>query len=401
MNHIIKKTNDWAHTYRKMLVDDVIAFWSKHAPDREHGGIFTYLDRDGELLSTDKAVWLQGRAVWIYAHLYNVLEPKPLWLELSNSTLGFLERYCFDSDDRMFFSVTRDGKPLRKRRYMFSETFAIIAYAENAVANGDNQKLLRAIEIFRNVVRRHYNPDETTPPKVDPSTRNMKSHSMPMILLATARSLREACVTLAPENEAINECNKVIRSAATEVQHDFYKPDIHLLLESVATDGVMLDTPEGRVVNPGHAIETSWFLLEEARQQNDLNLQDLALAILTDSLNAGWDDKHGGILYFIDAKGLPPDPMEHDMKLWWPHCEAMYATLLAYNMTGDKFLLDWHERVRDWTLSHFPDPDSGEWFGYLNRDGSPSKLIKGNMWKGPFHIPRALLKLYQSSTPPA
>lgn len=380
-----------------MLVDDVMAFWSAHAPDRERGGIFTYLDRDGSRLSTDKAVWLQGRAVWTYAHLYNVLDPRLEWLELSNSTLEFLERHCFDCDDRMFFIVTREGKPLRKRRYMFSETFAIIAYAENAVANNDVQKLERAIDIFRNVLRRFHYPDETTPAKVVPETRSMKSHAMPMILLATARSLRSACEKLLPESSAINECNAVIREAAAEVRDSFYKPELHLLLESVMLDGSMLDTPEGRIVNPGHAIETSWFLLEEARQQNDAAMKDLALSILKDSLQVGWDEKHGGILYFVDAKGLTPDPMEHDMKLWWPHCEAMYATLLGYNMTGDAALLQWHERVREWTLSRFPDPEFGEWYGYLNRDGSPSKRIKGNMWKGPFHIPRALLKLHQES----
>ena len=96
-------------------------------------------------------------------------------------------------------------------------------------------------------------------------------------------------------------------------------------------------------------------------------------------------------MYFVDAEGKPNEQLEWDMKLWWPHTEALYAPLLAYHLTGDSFFAEWYERVHNWAFSHFPDTRHGEWFGYLHRDGSVASRLKGSQWKGPFHLPRALL----------
>jgi N-acylglucosamine 2-epimerase len=83
------------------------------------------------------------------------------------------------------------------------------------------------------------------------------------------------------------------------------------------------------------------------------------------------------------------------MKLWWPHTEALYAFLLAYSITKDTKYAEWYERIHDWSFGHFEDKDYGEWFGYLHRDGTVSNTLKGSMWKGMFHLPRALLLNYK------
>jgi len=57
---------------------------------------------------------------------------------------------------------------------------------------------------------------------------------------------------------------------------------------------------------------------------------------------------------------------------------------------GDGKYTHWHRLVHDWSFRHFADPEYGEWYGYLHRDGTPSVRLKGNMWKGPFHLPRML-----------
>ncbi|HRX85646.1 MAG TPA: AGE family epimerase/isomerase, partial [Phycisphaerae bacterium] len=159
----------------------------------------------------------------------------------------------------------------------------------------------------------------------------------------------------------------------------------------VGPDGGLIDAPEGRVMNPGHAIETAWFLLEVARRQGDDGLIDRATQILDWSMARGWDAQFGGLFYFIDVDGLPSPYLEHDMKLWWPHCEALYALLLAHHLTGRAAYAEQYERVHAWTMAHFPDPEHGEWYGYLHRDGTPSTTLKGGLWKGPFHVPRAQL----------
>ena len=387
-----KILSEWREFYWNMEFNDVIPFWEKHAPDSECGGFIHCVNRDGSLITDDKAVWIQGRAAWLFAHLYNNVEQKDSWLKLSDSGIDFIDKYCFDTDGRMFFAVTRDGKPLRKRRYMFSETFAIVAFAENAIAHKNESRLKRAMELFEDVVRRYYNPDKTTPPKGWPGTRPLKGHAMPMILLVTSRILRAAANEFSGYENYCTKLTSMINDFAAEVVRDFYRPEFHCLLENVTPDGKFSDTPEGRIVNPGHAIETSWFLMDEAFENGNEHLRDAALKILEDSLEIGWDKQYGGILYFVDCKGFPADPYEHDMKLWWPHNEACIATLAAFRATGDEKWLKWHERVFEITMKNFPDPEFGEWFGYFARDWRVTTPIKGNMWKGIFHVPRALLK---------
>jgi len=180
-------------------------------------------------------------------------------------------------------------------------------------------------------------------------------------------------------------------TALDQIERHFLKPEFKALLEAVGPNGEFLDEPMGRVINPGHAIETAWFIMEEARYRNDNKLMPLALKILDWSLDWGWDQKYGGILYFRDCRNKPCEQYEHDMKLWWPHNEAIYATLLAHFLTGEKTYEKWHAKIHKWAYAHFPDNKNGDWFGYLHRDGTISCTLKGNMWKGPFHLPRMQL----------
>lgn len=366
--------------YRDGLLENTLPFWIPRAVDRECGGYLTCRDRDGSLLQTDKPVWLQGRLAWLLSTLYSTVEPRGEWLEMSRHGIDFLNAHCFDGDGRMFYSVTREGLPLRKRRYLFSETFATIALAAYGKASGDEAFIRQAVDLFRLTLRYHREPG-LLEPKMIPETRQMKGLAMPMILLVTAQELRKAT------DDPI--CNQVIDDSIEEIARDFVKPDLQCVLEAVGPNGEVFDTFEGRNVCPGHSIEAGWFILEEARLRgNDPRLMALGTQIIDWSLTMGWDDEYGGLVYFKDARGLPSSEYPHDMKLWWPHNEAIIATLLAWEMTGEARYAEWHTRVHDWAYAHFPDPEFGEWYGYLHRDGSVSTRLKGNMWKGPFHLPR-------------
>jgi N-acylglucosamine 2-epimerase len=373
--------------YRDGLLNDTIPFWQQHAPDEQHGGFMTFLDADGTVVSTDKPMWVMGRITWLFSRLYNTVEKREDWLHWARHGVSFIREHGFDSDGRMFYSVTRDGRPLRKRRYLYTETFGVIALAEFARAAGDEQALQEAHDLYR-LILRYYKTPGLLEPKVIPATRKLKSHAMPMILLATTQVLRQA------GDEPLY--TQVIDESLSEVFNHFMKPEFRLLLENVGPNGEFLDEPDGREVNPGHAIETAWFIMEESRyRDNDATLLRRACQILDWSLDFGWDDQYGGILYFKDCKGYPSPKYEHDMKLWWPHNEAIYGTLLAYHLTGEQRYLDWHARLHDWSYQHFPDRQNGEWFGYLHRDGSVSSTLKGNMWKGPFHLPRMQLNCWK------
>ncbi len=366
--------------YRDGLLHDTLPFWIPRAIDREHGGYISCLDQDGSILQTDKSIWIQGRFAWLLATLYNTVEKRPEWLELSRHGIDFINRHGFDTDGRMFFWVTRDGKPLRKRRYLFSESFAVVALAAYGIAADDSHARQQALALFRLMLRYHTTPG-LLPPKVNPEVRSLKGLAMPMILLVTAQELRKAC------NDPF--CTQTINDCIAEIERDFLKDEFKCVLECVGSHGEFHDTFDGRMICPGHALEAGWFILEEARLRNrDPRLMQLGCKIIDYSLEVGWDRQYGGILYYRDARGLPGTEYWQDMKFWWPHNEAIVATLLAFQLTGDPKYARWHQAIHDWSYAHFPDPLHGEWFGYLHRDGTLSTTIKGNMWKGPFHLPR-------------
>jgi N-acylglucosamine 2-epimerase len=377
--------------YRRALLEDVIPFWLRHSLDRDYGGYLTCLDREGAVYHTDKQMWMQAREVWLFSTLYHRVEGvesnvREAWLDAARLGYRFLDEHGYAPDGRMYFLVTRDGRPLRRRRYLFTETFGVIAGAAYAAASGDEGALARAVATYELLVRLSRIPVALAP-KVYPQTRSTRALAMPMILLATTQELRQAASSPL--------CDRVAAEAVEEITGLFLKRDERALHEVVGPQGQRLDSPEGRLVNPGHAIESAWFLLHEAMAREGAGedgraIQEDALDILRWSLAWGWDREHGGLLYFVDIENKPPEQLEWDMKLWWPHTEALYATLLAYHLTGEAEFAAWFERLHAYAWSHFADPEHGEWFGYLHRDGSVALPVKGSLWKGAFHLPRAL-----------
>jgi N-acylglucosamine 2-epimerase len=378
----VERIRELSRFFRQELLDDLIPFWTARMVDCRCGGFLTFLDRDGSLLCTDKSIWVQGRVSWMFARLYSDLEPRQEWLELSRHGIDFLRRQAFDADGRMFFTVTREGRPLRKRRYLFSECFGIMAFAEYARAARDEQALEKAREILRTLLR-YYTTPGLLEPKVNPATRRTRGHAMPMILVNVLQVLRQA--------DPSGSYDELIDAQIRDIFRYFVRPERRALLETVAADGELLDSPQGRCANPGHALESAWFLLEEGRHRGDRALIERTLPIIDWSLELGWDPKYGGILYFVDVEGKPPEQLEWDMKLSWVHNEALYACLLAHYLSGQTRYEEWFERILEWTLAHFPDREQGEWFGYLHRDGSVSLPFKGNNWKGPYHEHRQFL----------
>ena len=375
----------WAERYRADLTENIMPFWLKNGLDRENGGIYTCVDRDGSLIDTTKSVWFQGRFAFVASFAYNTIEQNPEWLAAAKSTIDFIEAHCFDTDGRMYFEVTADGRPLRKRRYVFSESFAAIAMAEYAKASGDMTYAEKALKLFKDIRRFIATPGYLEPKYLD--TLQAKGHSIVMILINTASRIREVIKDPVLDQQ-IDE--------SLESLKDFVKPEFKALLEMVGPNGEFIDTINGRVINPGHCIETAWFMLEEAKHRGwDKEITQRALEILDWSWKWGWDEQYGGIINFRDCRSLPPQDYSQDMKFWWPQTEAIIATLYAYEATGDEKYIEMHRKISEWTYAHFPDSEYGEWYGYLHRDGTVAQPAKGNIFKGPFHIPRMMIKSYE------
>ena len=375
----------WAESYKKDLTENIMPFWMKHGWDRENGGVYTCVDRDGSLMDSTKSVWFQGRFAFICAYAYNNVEKNQEWLDAAKSTLDFIEKHCFDEQGHMYFSVTAEGKPLRKRRYVFSETFASIAMSEYALATGDEHWAKRALQVFEDT-QRFLNTPCFLPAKFEPEVQ-LQSHSIIMILINVGSCIRKV----------INDpkLTQQIDESIAKLKKYFIHPEFKCLLETVGMNGEFIDNNMGRTINPGHCIETTWFIMEEAKLRGwDKPMLDMALQIFDWSWDWGWDKQYGGIINFRDCKNLPSQDYSQDMKFWWPQCETIISSLYAYLGTGDEKYLYRHERSSEWTYAHFPDAEYGEWYGYLHRDGTVAQPAKGNLFKGPFHIPRMMIKSY-------
>ncbi|MDA0751346.1 MAG: AGE family epimerase/isomerase [Verrucomicrobia bacterium] len=372
-----------ADLYRESLLEDILPFWFPRCLDQEHGGFFSCLDRDGSIFETDKSVWIQGRMVWMLLRCYQDLEANPAWLEWAESGLGFLNKHGFDTDGRMFFQLTREGKPIRKRRYAYSEAFAAIAYAAHARTTGNSASADRAEKLLAHFIRWNFeSPAEFSPKFTD--ERPLIGLTPRMITLVTALELNHQLGSN-PHRES------VIEQMVTEILEWFVKPELGCVLETAHTDGTVSDHLEGRTLNPGHAIEAAWFVMEAGTRQGRKDWIKGGCQMLEMTWKRSWDTEHGGLLYFTDIYNKPVQEYWHDMKFWWPHDETMIASIMAYQLTGEAKYASIHQAVHDWSFKHFTDPVHGEWYGYLHRDGSIANTAKGNLWKSFFHHPRSLI----------
>lgn len=376
-----------ASTYRDELQENILPFWLRHSSDKAHGGYFTCLNRDGSVYDTDKFMWLQGRQVWCFSYMYNNLESRPEWLDMAIHGAGFMKKHGRDADGNWYFSLTADGRPLIQPYNIFSDCFAAMAFAAfDKAIPGDEHKQI-ALDSFENILKRRHNWKGPYN-KTYPGTRPLRSFSLPMILCNLSLELEHLIGT--------SRVNELVAEVVHEVMEVFYHPDRGVILENVNPDGSFNDSFEGRLLNPGHAIEAMWFVMDLGKRMGDQSLVQKATNIMLDTLEQGWDQQYQGIFYFQDAKGAPLQQLEWDQKLWWVHAEALVALAKGYKLTGDVRCANWFERVHNYTWSHFRDPEYGEWFGYLNRRGEVLLPLKGGKWKGCFHIPRALYQVWKT-----
>ena len=372
--------------YKHELLDKVVPFWLEKSQDLEHGGYFTCLDREGNVFDTDKFIWLQGREVWMFATLYNKVEKRQEWLDCAIQGAEFLKKYGHDGNLNWYFSLDREGHPLVEPYNIFSYTFAVIAFGQLSIATGNQEYADIAKRTFDIVLSKVDNPKGRWN-KAVPGSRALKSFALPMILCNVALEI-EPLLDPAFMKQTIDTC-------IHEVMDVFYRPELGLIVEHLSADNELVDCFDGRLLNPGHAIEAMWFIMDLGKRLGRQDLIEKAVDIALNEANYGWDKKHGGIFYFMDRLGHPCQQLEWDQKLWWVHIETLITMIKGYQLTGRQECLEWFNRVHDYVWSHFADPEHPEWFGYLNRQGEVLLPLKGGKWKGCFHVPRGLFQCWR------
>lgn len=373
--------------YKNELLSNVMPFWTKHSNDTQYGGFFTCLERDGQVFDTDKFMWLQGRQIWTLATLYDQVEKQESWKEMAVQGAEFILKNGRDPQGDWYFSLDRSGKPLVQSYNIFSDCFASMGLGALYKITGKDEYAAVALQTFNRILERKDNPKGKYN-KLFPGTRNLKGFSLPMILSNLSLELEHIVGT--------STVNALIDEVIHEVMDVFYQPDSGLIMESVNLDGSFSDTFEGRLVNPGHIIEAMWFMMDLADRRQDPKLMEKCVEIALRALEFGWDEKYQGILYFKDILNRPPQQLEWDQKLWWVHLEALVCMAKAYAYTGNEKCKTWFLKLDAYSFKHFADPEFGEWYGYLNRHGEPLLTLKGGKWKGCFHVPRALFKVFDT-----
>ena len=374
--------------YRDELLQNVIPFWLEKSQDKEYGGYFTCLDRHGNVFDTDKFIWLQGREVWLFAMLYNRVEKRQEWLDCAIQGAEFLKKYGHDGNLNWYFSLDRQGNPLVEPYNIFSYTFATMAFGQLSIATGNQEYADIAKRTFDIILSKQDNPKGKWN-KAYPGTRSLKNFALPMILCNLALEIEPLL------DEAFIE--KTMDICIHEVMDVFLRPELGgIVVENVNADGSLSDTFEGRQLTPGHAIEAMWFIMDLGKRLNRPELIEKAVQTTLKMIDHGWDKQYGGIYYFMDRKGCPPQQLEWDQKLWWVHIETLISLIKGYQLTGNKECLQWFEKVHHYTWEHFKDPKHREWWGYLNRQGEVLLDLKGGKWKGCFHVPRGLYQVWKT-----
>lgn len=374
--------------YKRELLENCLPFWLEHSQDKEYGGYFSCLNRDGSVYDTDKFIWLQGREIWMFAMLYNNVEKNQQWLDCAIQGAEFLKKYGHDENWDFYFSLDRKGNPLVQPYNIFSNTFACMAFAQLAKATGNDEYALIARRIFGRILERRSNPKGQWC-KAYPGTRPMKDFALPMIICNMALEIEDIL-----EDKSVLE--QTIDTCLHEVFDVFYQPELGCMLENVSSvDGSPVDCFEGREINPGHDLEALWFMMNLGVRRGDKALIEKCVEISLRVIERGWDKEFGGIYYFLDAKGVPQQKLEWDQKLWWVHIESAIAMLKGYQLTGNEKCIEWFLKLDAYLWDNFKDKEYPEWFGYLNRRGEVLLPLKGGKWKGCFHVPRGLYQIWQ------
>jgi len=377
------RLDHYGELYLNTLVNDCIPFWEKHALDREYGGYFSCLDRDGSVYDTEKFMWMQWRIVWMFSELYAKLEQRPEWIDNARLGYDFLTKHGRDDKGRYYFALARDGRPTMAAYSVFSDCFAVMGAAAYYRATGDPAAKQEAMRSFESYLSRELRPKGEW-------TKELEG-GVPMSALGFYMMKANLLVVL---EECLGDDSYRAQALSTvrHVLDHFWNDDQQVMFENVRQDGSFdLDSMSGRHLNPGHAVEAMWFIMNVAAKSGETEIVERASKVVLAELEFGWDREYGGIYYFMDVLGKPHPELQWNMKLWWVHNEALIAAAMAYKLTGKNEFADWFTRIHDWAWARFPDSEYGEWFAYLDRHGEPSSMLKGGKWKTFFHLPRMLL----------
>ena len=367
--------------HRRLLLEDLLPWWTTKAIDWEHGGICSCIADDGTIQSRDKYLWSQLRSIWTFSAAYNRIERRREWLDIAKHVYDFCIKHGRDQNKHWVFAVDKDGAVIKGAESIQTEAFAMCGLIEYARATGDQQAVDVARETYELTLARLKKPG-SYPTAPYPIPEGTKAHRVAM---QHSLAFHEVGAFL-DDDEIIREGLHL----TGDVLNHFRRPEMEAILEYLSLDNETLPPPIGTLMGPGHGIETAWFQFENLRGRHDRDGVAKALDIMRWSFEKGWDPECGGLFTHIDVAGGEPYLPHADKKLWWPHCEALCGALMAHELCGEPWCLDWYWKAHNWAFAHFPDNEHGEWTQRLDREGHKMTEFVALPVKDPFHLPRAI-----------
>ncbi len=380
--------------YRNHLLEDIIPFWEKNSADTEAGGYITALDQTGNPISRNKWIWAQGRQTYAFAALYNQLEKRPQWLDFAKSGRDFLVEHAYAGDGRWFYKLDRFGrKIIQDNLSIATDAFALMGLCEYAMASGSDRDIDIIEETFKAIENSFKKPGKKQFHHIDLAEEY--EHHSPYMVAINLGAVVSGVTGAERTKELVDLCLE-------KVLYFFSRDKEQALFEMLNPDGTVAEAAEGAVINPGHALESMWFCIEEALKRKDNRVLERASRITSWHITKAWDEKYGGIVAFMNPGGqsdrLPPrfpgkTGVKWNSKIWWVHSEALYALALCAEHGDASFFYPWFVKVHDYVKENFVDKEHGEWFMQLEPDGSPQTTDKSTGIRCAFHSGRALSRL--------
>jgi len=383
---------DLRNDYHDRLFDQYLPFWHRGGFDDQRGGFICELNDDGSVAVDEKAIWYQGRAIWIYSFLYNHFGKDPRFLEIARKTRDFMVGHMHAGGGRWREKVRGDGSVIEgPSKNVYGSLFAAAGLAELYKAARDPNDLELAKQSIWAAVRAYDDPaygdthtTQYTAVKIPTAGARSQGHSMVIVWILSG--------LLACEEDSRLE--ELQREHVNLIVNRFWNPEYGITNEYLHHDYSRIPEAADHMF-AGHALETLWIVMHEALRTGDRALFDTAKNRVRRLLEMCWDyvfDGWGDGNFFVHRTPEHGRGPEYDVKTMWAHCEILIACMAVLEYTGEVWAKEWYERARAFTLRCMANTGCGVWRQAVDRYGKDLKRVGvSSKRKGNFHQPRCLM----------
>lgn len=397
------------------LENGILPFWLENGTDKAYGGYLTCFDENGQPESDkDKYIITQTRMIWGLSALLELYPENRQLLEEVKQGVNFFIKHFWDKEyGGWYWKVSRDGIALDKGKVVYGQSFAIYALVQFTLSTGDPigleyaEKTFDLLQVYcADTYRGGYYEnleEDWSLSSIGFNGGDRKSLDIHMHLMEAFTTLVQCSgkeVHRRKLEEVIelilkNMVNYSFGCGLNQFDLDFNPiPAINIrrTWNAERSTGEILSGPLNST-SYGHNVELAWLLNRagEVLKKPADYFNNITRSLVEHSLKYGLDYEFGGVYRDGPHYG---DALVRD-KEWWQNCEVLVGYLDAYEKLGDKKYLEAFEKVWNFSNEYFIDHTIGEWRQLLNRKGEVIDGSIGNPWKAIYHSGRSMMECKQ------